>query len=194
MPEGDDRKDYENAVLLHRAFPTLTPLQARDPRLWTRLAHVECWSYMRKRWDVGRHLENPSKAARYVLAHYFVPRAESRALLRNGVARLWWYAHLTHDPARAEPYELTKVLLSFLDIAQQLLERNMGRAKELRTGFLDVLRLHDNVLGTNAGQKRERIRALAKFLNLRGGVTILDTLTRGDVAGVLKSELGMITT
>jgi hypothetical protein len=189
-PDGKDKKDFENSVRVHAAFPTLTRRQARDPRLWVRLTHVECWEYMRKRWDdLGQHLATDrDKATRYVLAHYFVPQAQSRALLRNGVARLWWYAHLTHDPTRADPYELTRVLLSSLDIAQQVLERNMGRASRLRTEFLDFLLAHGNELGTSAGTRRKRIRDLAKALNLRGGVTLLDALLPGEVTAILVEE------
>src|SRR4051812_19735005 len=50
IPDGDDLKDVENSIKMHRALSFLTPLQARDPRLWTRLAHCECWEYMRARW------------------------------------------------------------------------------------------------------------------------------------------------
>ncbi len=187
-PAGDDLKDLENAIRVHHAFPTLTRRQARDPRLWVRLTHVECWEYMRKRWDATKHAGDPEKAARYVLARYFVPQAQSRALLRNGMARLWWYAHLTYDAGRSDPYELTRVLLSSLDIAQQVLERNMGRASRLRAEFLDFLRARGSELGSTAGTRRTRIRDLAKALNLRGGVTLLDTLLPGEIAGILAEE------
>ena len=190
LPDGGDMKDLENAKIVHRAFPDLTPLQARDPRLWTRLTHMECWAYMRKRWDVSRQPEDPARRGRYVLGHYFVPRSESRALLHNGIARLWWYGHLTHDPAREDPYELTAVLLSYLDIAQQVLERNMGRAPAVRTAFLDFLRRNHATLGTSAEQRRNRIRALAKSLNLLGGVTLLDCLSTGEVEAILASQMG----
>jgi len=192
-PDGQDTKDLENALRVHAAFPTLTRRQARDPRLWVRLTHVECWDYMRKRWDdYAQHLTTDRpKSVRLVLKRYFVPQSQSRALLHNGVARLWWYAHLTHDPARADPYELTRVLLSKLDIAQQVLERNMGRAARLRTEFLDFLRTRGNDLGTSAGARRQRIRDLAKALNLRGGVTLLDSLSPGEITGILTEELAM---
>jgi len=48
-PEDRNLKDLENAIRVHKALRHLTPLQARDPRLWTRFTHVEFWSYMRKR-------------------------------------------------------------------------------------------------------------------------------------------------
>ena len=111
LPTDGDLKDAENAVRLHRAFANITPVQARDPRLWTRFTHVEFWRYMRARWPVDRYMGDTKKAERYVESRYFVPRAEGRALLRNGMARLWWYAYLTYDDTRATPYELTAVLL-----------------------------------------------------------------------------------
>ncbi|HYC60717.1 MAG TPA: DUF6339 family protein [Thermoanaerobaculia bacterium] len=100
LPEGTDLKDIENAMRLHRALPHLTPLQARDPRLWTRLAHVDLWTYMRDRWPVERFADDADKRIRFVEGRYFVARSESRALLRNGIARLWWTARLSYDGNR----------------------------------------------------------------------------------------------
>jgi hypothetical protein len=39
---------------------------------------------------------------------------------------------------------------------------------------------------------RERIRRLAKFLNMHGGFCLLDTLTQTDIMKLLESELGRI--
>lgn len=191
-PAGDNLRDLENSKLVFEAFRHLTPLQARDPRLWTRLAHVEFWPYMRKRWDVGKHDADPGKAERYVLAHYFVTQAQSRALLRHGIARLWWYAKLTHDESRADPYQLTAVLLSYLDIAQQVLERSMGRAVAVRSGFLEYIAENKDRLGKSAGERRHRIRELAKVLNLRGGVTLLDTLSSDGIGDLLEIEMRLV--
>ena len=94
---------------------------------------------MIKRWPVGRHLDDVQRAGRFILSRYFVPRNESRALLRSGAARLWWSAKLTYDADRTNPYELTAVLLSQLDIAKQLLERNLGRIGSLTKTFLEFL-------------------------------------------------------
>ena len=187
MPESDRvSHDIENAILVHNAFPNLTRVEAGDPRLWIRLTHFEGWAYMRKRWDVGQHAEDPDKAVRYALQHYFLAGSSpSRALTRNGISRLWWYAYLTHDPARTDPYELTRVLLSTLDIAQQLLERNFGRADRVRTGFLEYLRDCGDTLGNTGREKREHIRHLAKQLNLRGGLSLLDTMEEPTLCNLL---------
>lgn len=191
-PDKDNLKDLENAIRLHKSLQHLTPLQARDPRLWTRMAHVDAWAYMRQRWPLERFAGDASKGARFVEARYFVAQNEGRALLRNGIARLWWVAHLSHDAARNNPYELTTVLLSTLDITQQILERNMGRAPVVVTGFLEFLLANKDLLLTRGDQNRTRIRLLAKFLNMYGGVCLLDCVSQSDIMKALGEELDRI--
>ena len=188
---GDDDKlntgDVQNAILLHRALSFLTPAQATDERLWTRLAHVEFWAYMRRRWPVERN-EDASKAASFIANRYFVQQSQGRALLRHGVARLWWAAHLTWDSARDNQYELTEVLLSRLDITQQILERSIGRSTIIRRGFLEFLLLNRETLLVSGEKSRYAIRRLAKKLNLMGGVNIIDFLNEADVIRYLSKE------
>lgn len=192
FPENGNFKDIENAIRFHKALRHLTPLQARDPRLWTRLAHVELWPYMRLRWSVEKHMANRDRAARFIESRYFVPQSQSRALLRNGIARLWWTAQLSHDPDRENPYELTTVLLSTLDITQQIVERGMGRANNIIKGFLEFLLRNSGKLLTGGDRNRARIRRLAKHLNMHGGVCLLDSLSQSEVMGLLEKELSRI--
>jgi len=168
------------------------PLQARDPRLWTRLSHVEFWPYMRSRWPVEKRHRAEDEAVRYIRAHYFVAQSQSRALLRNGIARLWWTAHVSHDPDRQNPYELTSVLLSSLDITQQLLERGMGRANNVTKAFLELLLRNQGTLLTGGNRNRVRIRRLAKHLNMYGGVSILDCHSQSEIMALLETELARI--
>jgi len=191
-PKGGDLHDLENAMSLHKAFPQLTPLQAQEPRLWVRLTHVELWKYMRERWPVEKYLPDRGMAHRYVLARYFVAQRQSRALLRNGVARLWWTANLTYDPDRKNPYELTEVLLSRLDIAQQLLERNFGRIKTLSHAFLNYLLQHRAECLDNGDKSRTLVRRLAKALNFHGGVCLLDCMKGNEIRGFLDREKNRI--
>lgn len=192
LPQGEDLKDLENAIHVHSALSMLTPVQARDPRLWTRLAHVECWQYMRARWGIERFRGDVGKSERFIVSRYFIARNESRALLRNGMARLWWYGYLTHDPNRKNPYELTGVLLSTLDITQQILERSLGRIPQVNAGFLEFLLRNKNELVGAGEDKRVKVRHLAKHLNLVGGVTILDCLGKTEVLEVLDQEFDRV--
>jgi len=192
LPDNEDLKDIENAICIHKALRHLTRVQARDPRLWVRLCHAECWQYMRKRWPMERFGADSAKGNRFIVSRYFVAQNESRALLRNGIARLWWTAHLSYDSDRTNPYELTAVLLSLLDITQQLLERNMGRAPSVARGFLTFLVDNKQLLLGGGEAKRTRIRQLATFLNMYGGVSVLDCLTETEITKLLDTEFARV--
>jgi hypothetical protein len=192
LPENGIHKDTENAIHFHKALRHLTPLQARDPRLWTRLSHMDFWTYMRLRWPVEKHMANRDRATRFVESRYFVAQSQSRALLRHGIARLWWTAQLSHDPDRENPYELTTVLLSTLDITQQIVERGMGRATNIIRGFLAFLLRNGDTLLTGGDKNRARVRRLAKHLNMYGGVCLLDLLSQAEVMEILAKELARI--
>ena len=188
-PSNRDLKDLENAIRIHKALPKLTRVQARDPRLWTRLAHEEFWPYMRERWPVEKR--GDSNAEGYVRERYFIPQSQSRALVRNGISRLWWIANATYDAKRVNPYELTGVVLTNLDITQTLLERGLGRAPEVVKGFLEFLLQNPDLLG-GGDSNRRLIRQLAKFLNMHGGFCILDCLTSGEIIKLLDVEFAAI--
>ena len=187
-PVENDLRDLENAIRIHKAFPNLSLVQARDPRLWAHLTHVDLWPYMIKRWPVERHRDDVGRAERFILSRYFVSRNGSRALLRNGAARLWWSAKLTYDSKRTNPYELTAVLFSRLDIAQQLLERNFGRIGTLTKTFLEYLMSNAQDCLQPGGHSRTVVRHLARSLNLYGGVCLLDALNPGDLRSFLEQE------
>jgi len=192
MPTEADFHDIENAIRIHRALVTLTPLQARDPRLWTRLAHVELWGYMRLRWPAERHAGNADKEVRFIDSRYFVSQAQGRALLRHGIARLWWAGHVSYDKDRDNPYELTRVLLSNLDVTLQLLERSLGRSPAVAKGFLEFLLKHEAELLAGGDANRMRIRHLLKFLNMQGGVLLLDCLSPAEISTILDTELATL--
>ena len=193
LPSNDKLYDIENSILLHKALSKLSPLQARDPRLWTRLSHVEYWTYMRKRWQIEKYIgDGDKKAEGRILERYFILQSQGRSLIRNGISRLWWSAHLSYSNTRENPYELTYVLMSTLDITQSLLERSIGRAPTILHGFLEFLNRHKEDLLVGGNENRLRIRQLAKFLNMYGGVSILDYLSEPQIIEMLEAEYSNI--
>ncbi len=102
--------------------------------------------------------------------------------------RNWWTAHLTYDSTRDNPYELTGVLFSTLDITQTILERNMGRGPDILSGFLEFLLQNRTALLSGGDKNRDRIRRLAKYLNMYGGVCLLDCLSETDIIRLLSAE------
>lgn len=184
-PQGDITYDLLNAIEIHRHLGALTPAQATDQRLWTRLSHIEFRKYMQQRFPLERYADSTEKATRFVRRRYFLADSQARSLMRNGISRLWWAAHLTVDHEREDPYELTAVLLAKLDIAKNLLERSMGRSRSVLVGFLDFLNENADTLLAPGDAARENIRQLSRFVNLAGGTAMLDALSSEHISDML---------
>jgi len=188
VPDSDsDLLDLENTKTLYSALRHLTPMQAADERLWAYLTHVTYWRYMRARWGVEKYVDNP-RLGEVILERYFFMKDRPRALIRNGIARLWWYGFTTYDAARDDPFELTAVLLKNLDVAQSVLERAFSRNRDVAHGVLTVLRGLE--LEGRPFYDRAKVRELAKYLVQLGGVTIIDALRRSEIERIVLAKAG----
>lgn len=184
LPEGKNFFDAENARLIHQQLGDLTPVVASDPRLWARLTHVECWQYMLARWPVDKNT-----TAETIRARYFFSGTDSRALLRNGISRLWWYAAITHDPKRKDQYELTDAAFLRLDIAQNLFENSFGRSKQLVHAYLEFVLKHRDRCIDEGETSRQRMRYIASCVNGRTGVGVVDAVSKKQLTEFLEYEL-----
>ena len=188
LPSGDKDHDLENAIKLHTALRNLTPAQAADERLWAWMAHDPYWDYMRVRWPAdewkkkGLTPEETRRGFRYVLEHYFAP--DARALVRHGIARLWWFGKATFDEASSDPYRRTKLMLRTADSRQSIMERQYWRNPEVLAPLLDRVE-HWEKKNFSFYQPRERFRQLCKDVNAWGGTMLLDSLAAKDVAALV---------
>ncbi len=183
--------DLLNTKLVFSALQHLTPLQASDPRLWAYLSHASQWSYMRKRWPVEQYLGKP-RFREIVQERYLFMPDRSRALIRNGIARLWWYGYCSFDETRKDPYELTSVLLKNLDVTQSILERAFSRNTEVTRALLSVLLEREQ--NGKAFYVRDKVRDLAKYIVQIGGVTIVDALDAVDLRSLVESKIEELAT
>lgn len=168
------RTDAENAKLIHDSLRNLTPAQAIDERIWVYLTHEVYPEYMAARW-IGDIVEI-SKAK---IQRYFA--GSNRELIRNGIARLWWYGYLTYDNKRDNPYELTELLLSNQNLAQSMLERTIGNNRIWLINMLDLILRYKEEYPSLIQSKN--IKKFAKYLNVTGGVTVLDCLDKENLEG-----------
>ncbi|WP_141504380.1 DUF6339 family protein [Paenibacillus luteus] len=178
--------DLENTKRLFTAFKELTISQAIDERLWAYLTHKVFWNYMSKRWSVDTYLEkeDPSSVIR---ERYFFMANKDRALTRNGISRLWWYGYISYDETRDDPFELTKMLLSKLDITQNVIERSFSRNRIITKSILSFL---VNIEKSDVQDPtRNEFRELMKYLNQLGGVTVLDSYSQEELEQLLVEEL-----
>lgn len=193
FPEGIKKYDLENSIALFNAYPNLTFHQATSENLWCYMTHVQYWEYMRRRWPIDKKQEDEETGEKketpveYIRSRYFLKTSNDRSLVRNGLARLWWYAKLTYDEADDQPFRLTGILLSQLDIAQGLLERSWGRNRNILHGYLEFLALNPELKGGSEAN-RKRTRFLYKSLTLEGGINILDVRSKEEIMSFLEER------
>jgi hypothetical protein len=182
--------DLENTRVVYTALRHLTPLQAADSRLWAYLTHVTHWEYMRKRWPIEQYLGKQHLRENVQERYFFMPN-RSRALIRNGMARLWWYGYCSYDESRQDPYELTTALLKNLDVTQSILERAFSLNTSVTKAVLGVLL--DREKNGKAFYIRDKVRDLAKYMVQIGGVTIIDALDEPDLRELVTDKIEQLT-
>jgi hypothetical protein len=175
--------------MLYTALRHLSPVQASDERLWAYLTHTTFWEYMTQRWPIAQY-EGKARLAENIQERYFFMSDRPRALVRNGIARLWWYGYTSYDATRQDPFELTAVLLKNLDVAQSILERAFSRNPTVTKSMLGVLL--DLEKSGAPFYERDRVRDLAKYLVQIGGLTIIDALSFADVTGLITRRIAEI--
>jgi hypothetical protein len=174
---GDAEKyDAENAKRVYEWLGPLSPALAMEERLWAYLTHHAFAEYMAARW--------PAREEQAIHRRYLFEGKSFAALSRNGIARLWWGAYLTRDPARENPYELTATLFLRQDIQVALLERSLGKCDRVRFAVLDFLRVNAGSLSSESFGKR--IQIIVRELNLHGGVVVLDALASSEILAHLQ--------
>lgn len=179
-PKYTAEADLESSISLYNHL-NLNETQASDPRLWTYLTHVTFWKYMRERWGLENVRAGDEPLGR-VIDRYLLLNPRLESLTRNGLSRLWWYAHLTYDKnSQPDPFHLTRVLLKRQDVAVGILERLIGANSNTRLGILTFLKENETIL-----KDEKKTRELLKNLNLYGGPKVLPILSPDEVKDLLE--------
>lgn len=169
----DPNKDeFSNSKTLYENLK-LNPIQASDPRIWTTLSHTICFEYLKKRWELNLSKE---KNISRVKSRYFLQSTSLEKLSRNGLARLWWYSHLTHDESRKDSYELTKIMLKKQDLTVGITERAIGACKNIRLTVLEFLKDNREIYNSE-----DMIRLFLRRINLVLGTRNLTMLKRQEL-------------
>ena len=77
-----------------------------------------------------------------------------KRLFRNSIGRLWWFAHVSFDRNRANPYELLPILLSNQNIQSALLERRIGMCRNLLIAVLELVNEFGGIKSTHRANAR----------------------------------------
>lgn len=173
----DQKKDIDNSISIYEELKNLTEIEASDERLWVSLSHNLFWDYMRERWP-AEQAKNPIGRIR---ERYFLRNLKLESITRNGLSRLWWYAHITHDISKGDrKYELLETMLQRQDLAVGITERAIGTSQPIRTGLLEFLKVN-----TDIAKSEDKTRELIKNLNLFGGVKFLPLFNTEEIINLL---------
>lgn len=174
----DELASISSVFLAMKELPNAV---AMDERLWAGIAIDLCWDYVRRRWDIAELFEkNDKSAVTKVGEHFFFMHNARRSFTRNAISRLWWLGRLTYDEGLADPFARTRVVAQDLGYIVDLLERNFSNNRRISAEFVDAVeKARDEVRPAGGVILRPELRTLCKYLNMLGGVYILDSLPEG---------------
>lgn len=172
-PEGTDAR---NAQILYTALKDITNSQATDERLWSGLAHGQLWKYMQYRLKTSsRNLNSES-----IKSNFFFKQGPNRSLIVNTLSRLWWVAKQTYDENNTEnPFHLMRFFEKDLPgKTLSIFSRNFTNNPKIIQALLEaMLSLEDH----NIKITRAQFLSLVKYVNMLGGVFILDYLSKEEL-------------
>jgi len=170
--------DLENIKRVYNSMMMLSESQASDERIWVAYCFGDFAEYMKYRW--------PASSENDMINRYFFSYSSQRSLIRNGIARLWWIGKATYDSKRENPYEMTAFVCKDQDYIENILGRNFSNnpmiVKALISSMIDAEKAGVVV-------NRQKIRDISKYVNLLGGIYVLDCLSYGDIYSKVLAKL-----
>lgn len=159
--------EFTNVKSVYSALKFLSDSTASEERLWAAMCLGPLYPYVQYRW--GKYLQSPNG----IKQHFFFEGSNRRSLTRNAAARLWWTGRLTYDEKRSNPFELTEFVCKHPDLLMHFIERNTSNNLHILRPFIEAILEEEKngiILNTDDGGE------LAKYLNLLGGMYILDVM------------------
>lgn len=111
-------------------------------------------------------------------------------LTRHVLARLWWRAHLVHDPEAVEPYEAIDVLGEGAFDQIYARRESLGGSQEIVQGIIAVWRVRAEGPDWGVVQEREALREFLKRLLRLGAFVNFESLDRFTLRAELEIVLG----
>ncbi len=176
--------DRKNIEIIYEALIDMKPANALDERLWAGMLFSQFWDYVKYR----RGNELKSGDEREVLNSFVFMRGTKRSCFINCLARLWWTGFLLYDSTKPYHYAAIDLITASAYASNIMLisSNNFISNKDLAMGVMDCI-LERQAKGDKIG--RYHFVEANKYLNCRGGVMILDTMTRDEAKNLVNSHL-----
>ena len=173
--------EFENVKKVYSALNFLSDSYASEERLWAALCLDIGYQYVQYRWDL--------QTVDSIAQHVFFENGNRRSLTRNALSRLWWIGRLTYDKGRDDPYELTRFVCSHSDFIMHFIERNTSNNLHILRPFLEaIIEAQEKGYDLNT----DDAGALSKYLNLLGGMYILDFMSGDWIKNKITAKIEQI--
>jgi len=183
VPEDGEVNEINNSKLVWRALGGLTPALAFEEGIWTRLTHVECLEFSRKRWLQGKA---PEKIQGLVDAHFFANTLNKRRD-DNAISRLWWNAYIAEMVCPNTGLSALDILLKKADIRANIVERPLtGSRPSLASGIVRIMRTEPWLT-----EKEANWRAFMRVLNRLGGGVLFEVMTEHQIDAFMRRCAGL---
>lgn len=170
--------DFENSKLMYTYYKNLTESQASDERFWAGLAIEEKnYEYLKYRW------KDDDKTIRYRVVYH---AGGKRGFMYHGLARLWWFAHITYDESLDNPFELTEFCFKHPHILEKMLYRNYSNSKKVRNGIIKAVKKYEEDGGI---YKIQFLDKLFNHFSALSGVHILDAFSEKEIEEIAVNQL-----
>jgi hypothetical protein len=167
--EGEGAEaEARNSLLVWSALSKMTPTLARENRIWTRLCHVECLTYARKRWlgqtDKGELISS-------IQTHLFA-NTQTKCRDDNAIGRLWWNGFIAFL-AMPNDFEVgLRQLLKTADIRSNIVERSLITSRPpIAAGILRTM-----IRKPQITEVEETFRRFMKSINRNGGGVLFELM------------------
>ncbi|MCR5523954.1 MAG: hypothetical protein K6F64_10065 [Clostridia bacterium] len=173
--------DLENIRRVYNHMKGLSESQASDERIWVAFTLNQGLDYMKYRWM-------PESESDKIDRFFFKTANSKRPLFRNGIARLWWIGYHTYDSKRINPYELTEFICKDQDYINNLLDIGFASNPKITKAVISAV-----VDAEKQGAKinREVVRSVSQYVNLLGGIYILDCLSYDEIYEKVTNHIGL---
>lgn len=172
--------DFIAAKTLHENLKDIiTPSISGDEQFWTTLCHDNFYSFVQNKYIHSNetHLDKDTDAKALITSRFFFKEGVRRGQERNGLAGLFIAARLTYMPYEADPYQLTRVILSNSNYPFSLLGRSFGANRSLVIGSMRaVKKLTDEKVRFSIESFKEWI----KGINTGGGARFIESMSEDD--------------
>ena len=182
-------RDVHNAIIVHQEFSQLPPSLAADERIWTAICHIDCPSFVWKRW-VARY-ENEEQQEKEIKKHFFARVQGSRGVTRNNaLSSLWWMAYVaTKNCPDLPPEEAIADFVGLSDVRSAIMERpTLARIPQV---FQAIMSCYKEVTKSdpeteffrrtkNGGQYRQWL----KKINDLGGTTYFSVMSVSELENI----------